>query len=68
MNKSALIKTGMIWLGSAAVLVGVYFIPDIVATILAWGVATTAISGLVYITYCILDDSGYDYYGWYDEY
>lgn len=67
-NKSALVKTTIVWAVIVAVLVGVYFIPDIVATILAWGLATTVISGLIYMTYCIFDDSGYDYYEWCDEY
>ena len=67
-NKSALAKTIAVWTVIVAVLVGGCFIPYIVATVLAWGLATTVISSLIYITYCIFDDSGYDYYGWCDEY
>ena len=67
-NKSALIKTSIIWLGITAVVIGACFIPDIMAAVLLYGLAAVVLGGLVYATYCIFDDSGYDYYGWYDEY
>ena len=67
-NKLALVKTIGLWLAIAAVVVGACFIPDIVAGVLLYSLAIVIIGGLVYATYCIFDDSGYDCYGWYYEY